>query len=238
MAVYFISDVHLGASDQASEDIKLDKLGQFINMVETDGEKLFILGDLFDFWFEYKYAVPREHLKIIFRLASLVEKGTPVHYISGNHDFWLGEFLSREAGIIIHRDYYEITEQEKKIFMIHGDGLSPSDWKYRILRRILRNRVNIWLYQRIPPDWGIPLAKFVSSSSRTHTSGRSLEFIRDYEKYAAAKIREGYDAVLIGHLHQPIRMDMEDGIYINTGDFIEHYSYVRMEAGQLTLEYI
>ncbi len=166
MAVYFFSDVHFGAADKAGEERKIEKLNTLLEKVKGDGEKLFILGDLFDFWFEYKHAIPNEHLRIIFRLASLVESGKEVHYISGNHDFWLGEFLSREAGIIIHRDFYEFTEQGLEIFLIHGDGLSPSDWGYRILKKILRNRVNIWLYRKIPPDWGIPLAKYVSSSSR------------------------------------------------------------------------
>ncbi len=238
MAIYFFSDVHLGAADKAGEEIKMKKLYKLLEKIESDGRMVFILGDLFDFWFEYKHAVPKDHLKIIFRLAALVERGIPVHYISGNHDFWLGEFLSREAGITIHRDYFEINEQNKRIFMIHGDGLSPSDWKYRILRPVLRNRVCIWLYQRIPPDWGIPLAKYVSSTSRGHTSGRTLQFLKDYENYARLKLKDGFDAVIIGHVHQPADIAMDGGRYLNTGDFIEHYSYVKLDHGQLTLEYI
>jgi UDP-2,3-diacylglucosamine hydrolase len=238
MAVYFFSDVHLGSSDKEREKLKLDKLYSLLDIIKVDGSKAFILGDLFDFWFEYRHAIPKEHLQVVFRLASMVEDGIEIHYISGNHDFWLGEFLSREVGIVIHRDYYEITEEGKKIFMIHGDGLSPSDWKYRILKKILRNKFNIWLYRKIPPDWGIPLARYVSSSSRSHTSAREIEFIKDYEKYAAGKIAEGYDAVLIGHTHRPDRIEIDTGVYLNTGDFINHFSYARFENGQLTLEYI
>ena len=238
MAIYFFSDVHLGAADQHSEETKLAMLTRLIERIEYDGEKVYILGDLFDFWFEYKHAVPKEHLKIVFKLAALVERGIRIHYITGNHDFWLGEFLSREAGITVHRDYLEITEQKKRLFLIHGDGLSPSDWKYRVLRRILRNRFNIWLYQRIPPDWAIPLAKYVSSTSRHHTMERDKAFLDDYEMYAAGKISEGYDAVMIGHTHHPVFHELEGGVYINTGDFIRHFSYVRLNDGQLTLEFM
>jgi UDP-2,3-diacylglucosamine hydrolase len=238
MALYFFSDAHLGEADKEKEKNKLGKLYAFIELVRNDAEKLFILGDLFDFWFEYKHAIPKEHLRTVFDLAQLVETGKEVHYISGNHDFWLGEFLSREAGITIHRDYFETMEQGKRLFLIHGDGLSPGDKGYRVIKRILRNRVNIWLYRKLPADWGIPLARFVSSSSRSHTSGRTMKFLRDYENYARRKIVEGYNAVIIGHVHRPVLMEIEGGIYLNTGDFIEHFSYGRMEDGQITLEYI
>ncbi len=236
MAIYFFSDVHLGASDKANEDLKLAKLYALLDKIRVDGRKVFILGDLFDFWFEYKHAIPKEHLKVVFRLAQLIEEGIEIHYISGNHDFWLGEYLSREVKIIIHRDYYETTEDGKKIFMIHGDGLSPSDWKYRILKKILRNRINIWLYQKVPPDWGIPLARYVSGSSRTYTKDRPADFIKDYEKYAAQKIASGYDYVLIGHTHYPSRLEFGSGVYLNTGDFIENFSYGKLVEGKLTLE--
>lgn len=238
MAVYFFSDAHLGENDKEREKEKLAKIYAFLEMVKNDGEKLFILGDLFDFWFEYKHAIPKEHLKVVFRLASLIEEGKEVHYISGNHDFWLGNFLSREAGITIHKDYFETEEQGKRLFLIHGDGISPSDKGYRILKKILRNRVNIWLYQKLPADWGIPLAKRVSGSSRNYTSGRTNKFLKDYEEYAGKKLAEGFDAVVIGHLHVPILQEINGGIYLNTGDFIDHYSYGRMENGKITLEYI
>lgn len=238
MANYFFSDVHLGEADKEKEEVKFQKLKSFFEVVRGDGEKLFILGDLFDFWFEYKHAIPKEHLKVVFQLAQMVESGMEVHYISGNHDFWLGDFLSREAGIKIHRDYFETTEQGKKLFLIHGDGLSPSDKGYRILKKILRNRVNIWLYQKLPPDWGIPLAKSVAGMSRNHTSSRTLKFIKDYEDYAREKINNGYDAVIIGHLHMAVLEIIDNGVYLNTGDFIDNFSYGRMENGEFTLEYI
>jgi len=238
MAVYFFSDAHLGDADKDKERVKIEKIYAFLDLVKSDGEKLYILGDLFDFWFEYKNAIPKEHLKVVFRLAGLVESGINVHYISGNHDFWLGDFLSREVGITIHRDEIETTEQGKRLLLIHGDGISPSDRGYRVLKRILRNRVNIWLYQKLPVDWGIPLAKFVAGKSRTYTSGRTTKFLQDYEDYVSRKMEEGFDGVIIGHLHHPILKEIKGGVYLNTGDFIENYSYGRMENGVISLEYI
>lgn len=238
MALYFFSDAHIGEADKEKEKIKLEKVFAFLDVVKNDGEKLFILGDLFEFWFEYRHAIPKEHLRVVFRLAALVDSGIEVHYISGNHDFWLGEFLSREAGIVIHRDCLETVEQNKKLFMIHGDGLSPSDRGYRVLKKILRNRVNIWLYRKVPADWGIPLAKFVAGLSRSRTSDRAMKFLKDYDKYATGKLSGGYDAVIIGHVHKPVLREFDSGTYLNTGDFIDHFSYGRMENGRLTLEYI
>nr|MBN2278271.1 UDP-2,3-diacylglucosamine diphosphatase [candidate division Zixibacteria bacterium] len=238
MAIYFFSDAHLGEADKEKERIKIEKIYAFLDLVRADGEKLYILGDLFDFWFEYKNAIPKEHLQVVFHLAGLVESGMEVHYISGNHDFWLGDFLSREVGIEIHRDQVETTEQGKRILLIHGDGISPSDKGYRVLKKILRNPVNIWLYQKLPVDWGIPLARYVAGKSRTYTSGRTLQFLKDYENYAAWQIKAGYDAVIVGHLHYPIRKEIEGGVYLNTGDFIENFSYGRMENGVISLEYI
>ncbi len=237
MAVYFLSDAHLGSDDPGSEKLKIEKLFAFFDMVKADGSELYILGDLFDFWFEYKHAIPKQHLKVVFRLASLVENGIKIHYITGNHDFWLGNFLTDEVGLTIHRDHTETTIDGLRLFMIHGDGLSPSDWKYRVfIRTPLRNRLAVWLYRLIPPDWGIPLAKAVSSHSRNITSDREPAFLKDYEEYAQKKLSEGYDAVLIGHVHYPVFKQFDNGIYVNTGDFYHHFSYGKLQDGKLTLE--
>jgi UDP-2,3-diacylglucosamine hydrolase len=238
MAIYIFSDAHLGETDKEKEQLKRKKLNALLDLVDEEGEKLYILGDLFDFWFEYKYAIPKEHLRVVFRLASLVESGKEVHYITGNHDFWLGNFLNREAGIIIHRDFLTTVEQGKRIYMIHGDGISPSDRAYRLLKKILRNKASIWLYRKIPADWGIPLARRVAGISRAHTSRRTKMFLDDYEKFARGKISEGYDAVIIGHLHQPLIRKIDTSVYLNAGDFIEHFSYIRLDSGMFNLEYI
>ncbi len=239
MAVYFVSDAHLGSDDPGHEQVKRNKLFRLFDMVAEDGDILYILGDLFDFWFEYRNAIPKQHLRVVFRIAGLIEKGIPVHYITGNHDFWLGDFLATETGVIIHRDSLDTVEQGLRLFLTHGDGLSPSDWKYRAFVRFpLRNRMAIALYRLLPVDWGIPLAKKVSSRSRSYTADRDPKFLADYEAYAQRKLSAGFDAVIIGHTHQPQLERYDDGIYLNTGDFINHFSYGKLSGGELTLEYL
>lgn len=239
-SLFVFSDAHLGANDPTTEELKRAKILELLSIVKERGSRLVILGDLFDFWFEYKHAIPKSQLQVIFKLADLVDAGVPVEYVSGNHDFWLSDFLTVEAGITIHRESYELNEQGQRLFFIHGDGLAPSDWKYRILKHILRNRINIALYRLLPVDWGLPLARWVSGTSRAHTSKRTDVGIHDfhsaYEDYARAKLNEGFDAVLIGHLHTPLIHRWNVGVYINTGEFIRRFNYVEMIDGQLELK--
>jgi UDP-2,3-diacylglucosamine hydrolase len=239
MACYIFSDAHLGANDPAKEKVKAAKIDELFAMVRNDGDRLVILGDLFDFWFEYKHVIPKDHHRVLFKLTDLLERGIRIDYVSGNHDFWMGDFFEKELGITVHRDAVDMEYDGKRIHFIHGDGLAKRDRGYRILKRILRNRVNIWLYRRLPPDWAIPLAKWVSGSSRKYTSVREEHtFAPDYAAYAEQKLKEGYDVVAIGHLHTPVFIKSENGIYINTGDFIDHFSYAKIGEGKVELEYL
>ncbi len=239
MATFFVSDAHLGSNDVDKETIKITRLFAFFDLVRAEGEKLYILGDLFDFWFEYKHAIPKQHLRVVFKLASLIEAGIQIHYITGNHDFWLGDFLSQEVGINIHRDNYDTTEDNLRLHLTHGDGLAAADWKYRFfVRAPLRNRLAIRLYRLIPPDWGLPFARAVSSRSRHYTANRETKFLEDYEEYARLKLDQSFDAVIIGHIHHPILKKYENGTYLNTGDFFHHFSYGRLDNGQLQLKYL
>lgn len=238
MALYIFSDAHLGSSDVEKEELKISKIRTLFELVKKDGDRLIILGDLFDFWFEYKHAIPKEHHQVLFMLSDLINQGITIDYICGNHDFWMGDFFESQMGLKIHKDFLNLIYQDKKLHLIHGDGLAPSDRGYRFLKRILRNRFNIWLYQKLPPDWAIPLAKAVSGSSREYTGKRDHSFASDYETYAQKMINNGFDLVVIGHLHLPVYKDFEKGVYINTGDFINHFSYAKLADGKISLQYL
>ncbi len=238
MAMYIFSDAHLGSGSAELEARKVEKIRELFERVKADGDRLVILGDLFDFWFEYKHAIPKDHHQVLFMLTELVNRGVHVDYISGNHDFWMDDFFAEHIGVYLHRDSLDITYDKQRLHLIHGDGLAKGDGGYRLLKRILRNPVNIWLYRKLPPDWAIPLAKKVSGSSREYTSRRDHTFARDYEAYAKVKLGEGYDAVVIGHLHIPVFETYTNGTYVNTGDFIHHFSYARLKDGILTLEFL
>jgi UDP-2,3-diacylglucosamine hydrolase len=236
MALYVFSDAHLGCGSPQSEATKIAKITALAELVKQDGDKLVILGDLFDFWFEYKYVIPKAHHDVLFLLADLKKHGVEIHYISGNHDFWMDDFFTKYLGIEVHRDRLELDYADKKWLLLHGDGLAPADSGYRFLKRILRNRFNIWLYRKLPPDWAYPLAKWVSGSSREYTSRRDHQFAKDYEAYAHSETANGYDVVVIGHLHIPVYRPFERGLYVNTGDFINHFSYLKCDENSIRLE--
>jgi UDP-2,3-diacylglucosamine hydrolase len=175
---------------------------------------------------------------VLYLLRGLRERGIPIDYVSGNHDFWMGDFFESQLGITVHRDSYELRYAGRKMLCLHGDGLSKRDRGYRLLKRILRNPVNIWLYRKLPADWAIPLAKRVSGRSRQYTARRDHDFASDYEQFAQARLRDGLDIVAIGHLHIPVYKSFDDGVYINTGDFIHHFSYARIDTEGAELLYI
>ncbi len=236
MALYVFSDAHLGGASLDKEQEKLKKLALLFSKVSADGDRVVILGDLFDFWFEYKYVIPKAHHEVLFALRELVKQGIQVDYVSGNHDFWMGDFFQNHLGIPVHPDQFELEYGRQKFLLVHGDGLAKGDRGYRVLKRILRNPVNVWLYRKLPPDWAFPLARFVSGSSRDYTSRRDHEFADDYAAFARSRLGGAYDVVVIGHLHIPIFAEYPEGLYVNTGDFIHHYTYLKCDSSGKRLE--
>lgn len=224
-SIYFISDAHLGAHDQKTEKRKEEKLLSFLEDVKAEGEVLYVLGDLFEFWFEYQDSMPKHYFRILSKLEEITDAGIEVNYVVGNHDFWLGDFLAKYLGIRIYKQGLTVSHQGKSIFLIHGDGLAKKDVGYRILRKVLRNPVCIWLYRLLSPDIAIPLAKWVAGRSREHTQRRKKHYLEDYQKYAQEKIKQGHDVVIMGHTHHPEFVNLEKGTYINLGDWFENFSY-------------
>ena len=243
-AIYFISDAHLGAEEKEKEKIKEEKLFSFLDKIKADGESLYVLGDMFEFWFEYRHVIPKDHFTVLSQLRNLVDSGIKVSYVVGNHDFWLGDFLTEQIGIKIFKDPIEVNHQGKRIFIAHGDGLAKWDLGYRILKKILRNRVNIFLYRQIPPDISYPLAKFVAGKSRAQADRREASYLDDYKNFAYEKIRQGFDAVILAHTHMPTLENLGDnsanslqgGIYLNIGDWFKHFTYGKLMEGKFYLE--
>jgi UDP-2,3-diacylglucosamine hydrolase len=237
MPIFFLSDVHLGHDSPEKEVLKLERLDGLFELVASEGKKLYILGDLFDFWFEYKHAIPKSHLNTLFKLQRLIDAGVSITYITGNHDFWLGDLLSTQLGIDVIRDETVVEHQGKRILLIHGDGLARSDGAYRFLKRVLRNPMNVFLYRLIPPDIGIPFALRCSRTSRKHSSKRPQdEFLQEYRDFAERKLAEGLDAVVCAHTHYPELIEFDNGIYVNTGDWIDNFTYVTLDGGVFELK--
>jgi len=234
--IYFISDIHLGAHNQlGDDDVKIARLDALFDQIAEQGARLFILGDLFDFWFEYNTVVQKDHLVIIEMLAKLRRRGIQIDLLVGNHDFWVGRFFKHHLGINIHRDPFELQIADKIIFLAHGDGLGKGDLGYKAIKVLLRNPFTIWLYGLIHPDIAVPLAKWFSKISRNCHQPLDPKPLIDF---AELKFSQGYDHVVMGHIHLPVIHQQNGHSYLNLGDFITHFSYGIYQNGILSLEYL
>ncbi|MFP4418128.1 MAG: UDP-2,3-diacylglucosamine diphosphatase [Chitinivibrionales bacterium] len=232
---YFISDVHLGVYLEGYQQREPDLYG-FLAGIE-DGAQLYILGDLFDFWIDYRHAIRPDYFLALHHLKKLTDRDVSIHYLAGNHDFALGTFLHDTLGIKVYTRCIEQVIQGKKVFLCHGDGVLPQDRLYRLLRRVLRNPFNQWLYKLMHPDIGVSLGTFFSFSSRSNRAEPTAERIAEYCHTAETFLKKrNADCVLFGHTHTPAfhRFD-NGGIYCNTGEWIRQYTYARMRDGQLLL---
>jgi len=234
--VYFISDAHLGEHSRDVETRKEERLTSFFDHIAARASCLYIVGDLFDFWFEYRQVVPSGHHRILRRLADLVHSGTRVIYLAGNHDFWLDDFFPREIGVETSREPLSVKHQGLSLYVAHGDGLAQPDRGYRVLKKILRHPLNIRLYRLIHPDIGIPLARLASASSRAYTDQKALELVKEYERAAREILSQGFDAVVLGHSHYPSLRSFEGKTYLNIGDWITHFTYGRLRDSKLALQ--
>lgn len=235
-SIFFISDVHLGLHDKDREKEKEERLISFLSYVEEHGEQLFILGDLFDFWFEYKYVIPRGYHHTLSKLGRLVEHGVNVHYLAGNHDFWLKDFFPDELGIPVYKDPLSMMLAGKKFYFHHGDGLATKDSGYRILKKILRSRISIFFFSLLHPGITAPIAKGSSRSSRAYTANKDYGETDGMILFATEKIREGYDVVMMGHRHDPLFRTIDKGTYINLGDWITHSTYAEFNGTTIELK--
>jgi UDP-2,3-diacylglucosamine hydrolase len=215
---------------------KEERLIAFLRHIAQDAAWLYVVGDLFDFWFEYKQAVPARYHRVLHQLATLVQGGIRTVYVAGNHDFWLGPFLSQEIGVEVSRQPLAVEHHGLRLFVAHGDGLASKDRGYRLLKKIFRHPLSIWLYRQIHPDIGLPLGKLISASSRAYTDQKALKMVVEYEQAARQKFGQNFDAVILGHSHYPILRHFGEKIYLNIGDWITHFTYGVLQEGKLALE--
>ncbi len=236
MAIYFISDVHLGLGNKEEEKAKEDRLLGFLKGIFPSTDTLFILGDLFDFWFEYKTVIPKGFHRTLAALQEFTDAGKPVHFLVGNHDCWMSDFFEKELGITVHLKPFATEAQGKRIFLHHGDGLAENDFGYRMIKPVLRNRFSMWIYRWLHPDIGVRLARGTSRSSRQYTSNKHFGEEKGMIREATNKIREGFDIVMMGHRHQPHLLKIENGVYINLGDWIAFNTYAELSNGNIELK--
>jgi len=237
--LYFISDAHIGGNSRDVEEVKQKKLCSFLDFLKDQDVSLFIVGDLFDFWFEYKYTIPSGYQKTLSKLFELRQRGIPIEYITGNHDFWMNNFFPDVLGVPVHHGTLEMEHEGRRFYIFHGDGIIKNDPGYRLLKRILQHPVTIALYRLIHPDFGIPLAHLASSMSRDHhhlDPEEERQEDQEYIKFAKGRFREGFDFVVLGHSHRPLRYQQGDHVYVNLGDWIRQFTFAKFDGKTLTLE--
>jgi len=231
--VYFISDAHFGIKLDGCEE-REKHFFRLLDEITPSMSALYINGDLFDFWIEYRNAIRPDYFNVLHHLKQLVDQGIEVHYLAGNHDFALGSFLTDQVGIIIHPESVDTVIQGKKVHIYHGDGLIKKDIGYRILKRILRNKTNQYFYRMLHPDIGVALGTFASGSSRKYLRPRFLDWIRkEYREHANSILEKGADIVIFGHTHEGEIVHCPKGIYCNMGSWLINYNFASMTDGVL-----
>ncbi len=241
--IYFLSDFHLGAPNAAESLLREKKILRFLDEIKLQAEAIFIVGDLFDFWFEYKKVVPKGYVRILGKIAELTDAGIAVHFFVGNHDMWMKDYFQKELNTAVYFEPAEFIFSEKKFLIGHGDGLGPGDKGYKFIKKIFRNSFSQLIFGALPPSFGIGLADYFSRKSRAKTGktdevflGEDTEWLVIYSKNILQQ--KHYDYFIFGHRHLPLDISLnEKSRYINLGDWIKYFSYAVFDGDTLTLEY-
>jgi len=240
--IFFLSDFHLGAPNYADSLVREKKVVAFLNNIKDEAAEIFIVGDIFDFWYEYKTVVPKGYTRILGKLAELTDAGIPVHFFVGNHDMWMKDYFQTELNIPV---YFEpkVYEWNGKIFYIgHGDGLGPGDYGYKFIKKIFRNRLCQWLFGQLHPTWGMGLANYLSRKSRAKTGSSEDHFLGEENEWLITYCKEmldkhHYDYFIFGHRHLPIDFALNDNSrYINLGDWIQYFTYAVFDGTKVDLK--
>jgi len=240
--IYFASDFHLGVPTPEASLEREKKVVRWLDAISKDATEIYLVGDLFDFWFEYKSAVPRGHVRLLGKIAELADSGIPIHVFTGNHDMWIFDYLPQELGVSLHREPIEKAYNGKQFFIGHGDGLGPGDHGYKFIKKVFASKVCQWLFARLHPNFGIGLANFFSKKSRISTANADEEFFGEDKEYliqfAHSTLKEKhFDYFVFGHRHLPF--DYKVGLnsrYINLGEWINHCTYAVFDGSEMKLE--
>jgi UDP-2,3-diacylglucosamine hydrolase len=238
--IYFASDFHLGSPNHTESRIREDRIVRWLNFIEPSCSELFLMGDVFDFWFEYKKVVPKGYVRLLGKLANMSDAGIKIYFFKGNHDMWVNDYFSKEMGIQIISDEFEMERSGKTFYLHHGDGLGPGDHKYKFLRKIFRNPVCQWLFSLVPPRIGIGIADAWADSSRTK---KAHVFSTTEEEWLAIHaeeqlLKKHHDYFVFGHRHLPLDLKIgANSRYVNTGEWMNYSSYAVFDGNELSLKY-
>jgi UDP-2,3-diacylglucosamine hydrolase len=229
--IYFASDQHFGAPTPELSFPREQKFVAWLDEIKGDAEAIFLLGDLFDFWFEYKNVVPKGFVRILGKLAEIRDSGIPIYFFVGNHDLWMEDYFQKELNIPIYRDNQEYTFNNKTFLIGHGDGKGPGDMGYKRMKKVFTNPLSKWLFRWLHPDIGVRLGHYLSVKNKLISGDEDVKFLGEEKEwlilYSKRKLEtKHYHYLVFGHRHLPMKVPVgENSEYINLGDWISYFTY-------------
>ena len=241
--IYFSSDNHLGAPNHAESLVREKRFVDWLDSIKDDAKVIFLLGDLFDFWFEYKKVVPKGFVRSLGKLAELTDSGIKIYFFVGNHDLWMNGYFQEELNIPVFHKPQNFSIAGKKMLIGHGDGLGPGDKGFKRMKKVFTNSLCKFMFKWLHPDLGVSLAQYLSTKNKLISGVDDIVYKGDDNEwlvqYARKKINEiDYDYFIFGHRHMPLKVNIENrATYYNLGDWISYYSYAEFDGKELELKY-
>jgi UDP-2,3-diacylglucosamine hydrolase len=246
--IYFLSDFHLGIPNAQESRMREKKIIRFLDEIKKDAAMIFVVGDLFDFWYEYRKVVPKGYVRILGKMAELTDSGIPVHFFVGNHDMWMKTYFQEELNIPVFFEHQTYEFNGKTFLIGHGDGLGPGDHGYKTIKKIFRNPVCQWLFGILPPAVGMGIAQYFSQTSRAATGIKEDHFLGEEKEWLVQFCKQTlqkdyYDYFIFGHRHLPIDYNLtcphngKASKYINLGDWIRYFTYAVFDGSTCVLKY-
>ena len=240
--IYFASDQHFGAPTSELSFPREQKFVAWLDEIKGDAEAIFLLGDLFDFWFEYKTVVPKGFIRVLGKLAEIRDSGIPIYFFVGNHDLWMEDYFQKELNISVFHDNQEYTFGDKTFLIGHGDGKGPGDLGYKRMKKIFTNPFFKWLFRWLHPDIGVRLAQYLSVKNKLISGDEDVTFLGEDNEwlilYSKRKLEnKHYNYLIFGHRHLPMKLTVgENAEYVNLGDWITYFTYGVFDGENLEIK--
>lgn len=239
--VYFASDQHLGAPTAGQSFLREKKFLAWLNVIKEDAAAIFLVGDLFDFWFEYKTVVPKGFVRVLGKLAEIKDSGIPIYFFVGNHDLWMDDYFEKELNIPIYHEPKEFLINNKKFLIGHGDGLGPGDFGYKRMKKVFTFPLFKWMFRWLHPDLGVRLGHYMSVKNKLISGDEDAKYLGDDNEWLVQYCKEKltkkhYDYFVFGHRHLPLEIKLQDNsMYINLGDWIQYFTYGEFDESEFKL---
>lgn len=240
--IYFASDFHLGAPNYEKSLEREKLIVRWLDEIKHDAKEIFLVGDLFDFWFEYKHAIPKGFVRLQGKIAELTDSGIPITIFTGNHDMWIFDYIPKELGVKLYRGNITREFNGKKFLIGHGDGLGPGDHGYKFIKKVFANKLCQWAFERLHPNFGLGIGNYWSRKSRKVNADNDEVFLGEENEWLAIYCREylqkeHIDYFVFGHRHLPLEIKLnENSTYFNLGEWINYNSYAVFDGEKLELK--